>query len=73
MSQPLRLTYQNSDVMFAILNKKPSINHLKIEILLEGETFELQKANGRWGYEKPSEKSEIFTAIGNVIALRYRI
>jgi len=73
MSQPLRLTFQNSDVMFSILNKKPSINHQKIDILLEGETFQLQKENGKWATKKPSEKRELFTAIGNVIALRYRI
>lgn len=73
MSQPLRLTFQNSDVMFAILNKKPSINHQKIDILLEGETFQLQKENGKWATKKASEKRELFTAIGNVIALRYRI
>jgi hypothetical protein len=74
MSQPLRLTYGNSDVVFYILNKKPSFNNHKIDIMLEGETFQLQKMAGKWGVHNADEpKQGLISAIGNMISLRYRI
>lgn len=74
MSQPLRLTYRNSDVVFYILNKKPSFNNQKIDIMLEGETYQLQKMAGKWGVDNADEpKHGLISAIGNMISLRYRI
>jgi len=74
MSQPLRLTYGNSDVVFYILNKKPSFNNQKIDIMLEGETYQLQKFAGKWGTNNVDEpRHGVINAIGNMISLRYRI
>ncbi|NCD72107.1 hypothetical protein [Mucilaginibacter agri] len=74
MSQPLRLTYQNSDVVFYILNKKPSFSKQQIEIMLKGETYQLQKSEGKWGTQNAEDQnSGLINAIGNMISLRYRI
>ncbi|OKS85054.1 hypothetical protein [Mucilaginibacter polytrichastri] len=74
MSQPLRLTYGNSDVTFYILNKKPSFNNQQIDIMLDGENYQLRKLAGKWGTDNASEpKHGVINAIGNMIALRYRI
>ncbi|EHQ28393.1 hypothetical protein [Mucilaginibacter paludis] len=75
MSQPLRLTYQNSDIMFYILNEKPSETHQKIDVSVKGETYQLHKSAGKWELNGDINNPEynLINAIGNVIALRYRI
>lgn len=71
---PLRLTYQESDIVFYILNNKPSGSEKDIEVSFEGQTYKLYKNMGRW---EPQDQSlpyhNLLAAIGNSIALRYRI
>ena len=71
---PLRLTYKESDITFYILNHKPSVNEQGITVSFGGQTYKLYKDMGRW---KPLDKNvadeNVLAAIGDSIALRYRI
>jgi hypothetical protein len=71
---PLRLTYNNSDIVFYILNNKPSVTQQGIEVSFEGQTYKLYKNMGRW---EPQDENlpdrNLLAAIGDSIALRYRI
>ena len=71
---PLRLTYNNSDVVFYILNDKPSVMEQDITVSVEGQAYKLYKNMGRWqtNGEDTADKS-LLAAIGDSIALRYRI
>jgi hypothetical protein len=71
---PLRLTYKNSDIVFYILNHKPSVAGQDITVSLGGQTYQLRKNMGRW---QPQDENlpdrSLLSAIGDSIALRYRI
>jgi len=71
---PLRLTYKNSDIVFYILNNKPSVAGQDITVSLGGQTYQLRKNQGRW---QPQDETlpdrSLLSAIGDSIALRYRI
>jgi hypothetical protein len=71
---PLRLTYKNSDIVFYILNHKPSVTEQDITVQFEGQEYKLFKNRGRWQpQDSNTEDSSLLSAIGDSIALRYRI
>lgn len=71
---PLRLTYKNSDVVFYILNNKPSVSEQDITVSVEGQEYKLSKSMGRWQPEESNlTDRSLLSAIGDSIALRYRI
>ena len=72
---PLRLTYKESDIIFYILNEKPSVMEQDITVSLEGQTYKLNKEMGRWKAQDQSNNADtnLLAAIGDSIALRYRI
>lgn len=72
---PLRLTYNNSDIVFYILNSKPYAPEQDITVQLEGQAYKLRKSMGRWlpNDENFGDKGGLLSAIGDSIALRYRI
>lgn len=71
---PLRLTYNNSDIIFYILNHKPSVTEQDITVSFEGQTYKLYKNMGRWKPEDSNvAESNLLSAIGDSIALRFRI
>jgi hypothetical protein len=74
MKLPLRLTYQNLDIMFYILNEKPTGKNL-IDVSIEGHTYQLYKTAGGWVLKNTNENPDrnLINAIGNVLSLRYRI
>ncbi|MEO6524298.1 MAG: hypothetical protein ABIN91_21610 [Mucilaginibacter sp.] len=71
---PLRLTYNNSDIVFYILSHKPSVMEQDITVQFEGQEYKLFKNMGRW---QPQDTAiadiSLLSAIGDSIALRYRI
>jgi hypothetical protein len=75
MGQPLRITYNNSDHTFQIVNSDPiSKSTTELEILLEGKTIKLIKNDG-WIQKENDESLDesLIQAIGKAISLRYRI
>ena len=71
---PLRLTYKNSDIVFYILNHKPSVTEQDITVQFEGQEYKLFKNMGRWQPQDSNiEDTSLLSAIGDSIALRYRI
>lgn len=71
---PLRLTYKNSDIVFYILNHKPSVMEQDITVQFEGQEYKLFKSMGRWQPQDTNmEDRSVLSAIGDSIALRYRI
>ncbi|RKR84781.1 hypothetical protein BDD43_5034 [Mucilaginibacter gracilis] len=71
---PLRLTYNNSDVVFYILNNKPWVMEDDITVSIKGETYKLYKNMGRWkAQDENAPNGNLLAAIGDSIALRYRI
>jgi hypothetical protein len=75
MGQPLRITFNNSDHIFQIVNSTPITKSTdEIQILLEGKTVTLVKTN-QWLQKETDETidEKLIQAIGKAIALRYRI
>jgi hypothetical protein len=71
---PMRLTYKNSDIIFYILNHKPSVMEQDITVQFDGQTHKLYKNMGRWQAEDTNTGDRsLLAAIGDSIALRYRI
>lgn len=71
---PLRLTYNNSDIIFYIMNNKPSVSGQDITIQFEGQNYKLFKNMGRWQSQDDNlADRKLLAAIGDSIALRYRI
>lgn len=71
---PLRLTYNNSDIVFYILNDKPSVMEQDITVSVEGQAYKLYKNMGRWeSIDENTADRSLLAAIGDSIALRYRI
>ena len=76
MGQVLRITYNNSDYSFQLLNQRPvSKETEEIQILLNGTTQTLVCRNGRWlpGEQADMPDRGLVDAIGKAIALRFRI
>jgi hypothetical protein len=71
---PLRLTYNEADITFYILNEKPSVAEQDITISVKGQTYQLTKNMGRWKAQNEAlPETNMLSAIGDSIALRYRI
>jgi hypothetical protein len=76
MGQVLRITFNNIDYTFEILNTRPVSKETKeIQILLNGVTQTLVCNERRWvpKTEVGEMPNELASAIGKMIALRYRI
>ena len=76
MGQVLRITFDQIDYSFQILNSKPiSKSDQEIQILLNGVTTTLVKDASGWHPKTADDfaKAGLATAIGKAIALRYRI
>jgi len=76
MGQVLRITFDQIDYSFQILNSKPiSKTDQEIQILLNGVTTTLIKDDSGWHPKTAGdfEKAGLAAAIGKAIALRYRI
>jgi hypothetical protein len=76
MGQVLRITFNNMDYTFQILNTRPVSKETKeIQILLNGVTLTLVCNERQWVPKSEAEDSpyELVAAIGRMIALRYRI
>ena len=75
MGQPLRITFNNTDHTFQIVNTNPiSGSTDEFQITINGRTVTLVKSEG-W-IQKETEGSvdnALLQAIGKAIALRYRI
>jgi hypothetical protein len=76
MGQVLRITFNDIDYSFQILNSRP-VNRetAEIQILLNGATQTLVYSNGSWLPKAGNDMvaSNLALAIGKAIALRYRI
>jgi len=75
MGQPLRITHNNSDHIFQIVNSNPiSKSTVELEIILNGKTIKLVKDDG-WIQKESDETIDerLIQAIGKAISLRYRI
>ena len=77
MKQLYRITYEESDYTYEIVNGK-SINPstTEIQILMDGESFILTKDTRKVWVDKDGNQSvqpEVLNAIGRTISLRYRI
>lgn len=76
MGQVLRITFNQKDYNFQILNSKPvSKADQEIQILLNGVTTTLIKDINGWHPKEEGdiEIVELAVAIGKAIGLRYRI
>jgi len=76
MGQVLRITFNQQDYTFEILNTRPvSKETEEIQILLNGVTCTLVCQERRWLPKTESGElpNELAAAIGKAIALRYRI
>jgi len=76
MGQVLRITFNQQDYTFEILNTRPvSKETEEIQILLNGVTYTLVCEQRRWVPKTESGElpNELAAAIGKTIALRYRI
>lgn len=75
MGQPLRITFNNTDHTFQIVNTNPISGFTdEFQISIDGKTVTLVKSEG-WS-QKETEGSidnGLVQAIGKAIALRYRI
>ena len=75
MGQVLRITYNNSDYHFQILNHTPVSKETgEIQILLDGVTQTLVCRDRKWvAKTEHGPETGLTEAIGKAIALRYRI
>ncbi len=76
MGQVLRITFDQIDYSFQILNSKPiSKSDQEIQILLNGVTTTLVKDASGWHPKTADDfaKAGLAAAIGKAIAFRYRI
>jgi hypothetical protein len=76
MGQVLRITFNNIDYNYQILNTSPvSMETQEIQILVEGTTQTLVRNGNQWLPKEPDETlvPDLVTAIGRALGLRYRI
>jgi hypothetical protein len=76
MGQVLRITFQNVDHTFQILNSNPVSQETKeLHILLDGVTHTLVCVDKNWVPQEGGEQiaAGLITAIAKTIASRYRI
>lgn len=75
MGLPLRITYNNTDVLFELLTEKPSAGAREIEILLNGNRYRLTRKERGWvsGSEEIALDPSLAHAIGKAMELRYRV
>jgi hypothetical protein len=75
MGLPLRLTFRNQDISFEILDHKPFDCSSGIAVAFNGTTYQLCKTAGQWLPKENSQSldTDLASAIGKAISLRYRI
>jgi hypothetical protein len=75
MGQPLRITVEQQDYSFQILNNRPDKFTREIKIALSGETHTLIKDVNDWKLKETDAGMQdgLAKAIGHTISLRYRI
>jgi hypothetical protein len=76
MGQVFRINIKGSNFHFQLLKLKQSDRNVESEVLLQGSTVTLCKnASGSWSVKEDSSPvvNELVQAIGNSIALRYRV
>ena len=76
MGQVLRITFNNTDYTFQILNATPlSTENHEIQILLNGVTVTIIKDKSGWKPKNDFNHQDfgLAAAIGKVLSLRYRI
>ena len=76
MGQVLRITYNNTDYTFQILNTSPlSKEDREIQILVNGITTTIIKDNNGWRPKDDTDADAVglATAIGKSLTLRFRI
>ena len=76
MGQMLRITFNNMDYNYQILNTGPvSKETREIQVLLDGETYTLVASQGQWLAKDSVEARApgLLSAIGRALASRYRI
>jgi hypothetical protein len=76
MGQVLRITFNNIDYNYQILNTRPvSKETQEIQILLEGTTQTLVRNGNQWLPKETDETvvPDLVVAIGRALGLRYRI
>ena len=76
MGQVLRITFNNVDYQYQIVNSGPVSRETdEIRILLEGETYTLVRRLAQWvpADHDDSRPPGLLAEIGRVLSLRYRI
>jgi hypothetical protein len=75
MGLPLRLTFGDRDISFEILDHKPFDCGNGIAVAINGQTYQLYKPASQWLLKEGDEPldTELASAIGKTISLRYRI
>ncbi|WP_207421278.1 hypothetical protein [Desertivirga brevis] len=76
MGMPLRITFNDVDYNFKVVNTEPITKKTtKIPIIINGETIELIKDTKGWisSTAKQGIESDLIQAIGRAIELRFRL
>jgi hypothetical protein len=75
MGLPLRLTFGDQEITFQILDTHPFDCIGGIAVSFNGRTYQLYKPAGQWLLKDNSEPldTDLVSAIGKAISLRYRI
>ncbi|WP_207532316.1 hypothetical protein [Desertivirga arenae] len=75
MARVLRITINNTDYNFSLLNKEPiTKNTTEIPIHINSQNITLVKASNSWQAKDPNHQIDknILESIGRAIGLRYR-
>ena len=75
MGLPLRITYNNNDVLFELLTEKPFAGAGEIEIRLNGDRYKLIRKEREWVSDSEEKALDpgLAHAIGKAMELRYRV
>jgi len=72
--QLFRITYQQIDYYFRVLKPtKISASTNEIEILMDDETYTIEREGRLWVFRGSSMEHDFANAIGRLICLRYRL
>lgn len=72
-SQPLRVTFKNTDYEVRILNRDIKKTDTSIKILLDGIVQTLEKTAACWQFSGTDDDPAFAQAIWHSISLRYRL
>jgi hypothetical protein len=76
MGMPLRITFNNKDYSFQVVNTEPiTKSTVEIPVIINGETFNLVKGLKGWSPKGETNELDIhlIQAIGQAIELRFRL